>query len=474
LLAKSRDYCLSELVAPRLHNVGIMLPYSGLHYMLFDKVDDSAFVMTSGNPPNQPIVNDNDEALRSLGNTVDYFLFHNRKIAHRCDDSVIRTHNGNTVMLRRSRGYAPAPVRLERKSRKCVVGLGGELNNTSCILNRDRAFISQHIGDVENIETRNFLEVETKHLIQLTNSKIDGIACDLHPRFTTTKLAHDLAEELGCELVQVQHHYAHLAALSIEHDLDEIVGICCDGYGYGSDGQAWGGEIIFCTREALGFKRLAHLEQQLLLGGDLSTKYPLRMVAGILRGERTMPDWLLQHKEAFPHGEQEIQVVLSQLQKGKGTIATTSCGRVLDAVSAVIGVCFERTYEGEPSMKLESIAREGEDVLRLKPLLKGNTLNTTQMVKEVYENRTRHHTADLAYSAHMYLAKGLAALAIEKANEKGVKTIGFSGGVAYNEIFSATLRRIIEHSNLHFLVHESVPPGDGGLSFGQAAALGFS
>lgn len=474
LLAKSREYCLSDLVAPRLHNVGIMLPYSGLHYVLFDKVNDSSFVMTSGNPPNQPIVNDNDEALRLLSNTVDYFLFHNRQIAHRCDDSVIRVHKGNAVMLRRSRGYAPAPVILKKKARKCVVGLGGELNNTSCILNRDRAFISPHIGDVENIETRDFLKAETEHIIQLTNSKIDGITCDLHPRFTTTKLAHDLAEELGCELVQVQHHYAHLAGLSVEHDLDEIVGICCDGYGYGSDGQAWGGEIIFCSRETFGFERLAHLEKQLLLGGDLSTRYPLRIAAGILRDERNMPDWLLQHVEAFPHGEHEIQVILSQLHKRKGTITTTSCGRVLDAVSAVLDVCLERTYEGEPSMKLESIARDGRDILGLKPLIQGNTLNTTQLVKEIFENRERHHTADLAYSAHMYLAKGLATLAIEQANKKGVKTIGFSGGVAFNEILSATLRRIIEHSDMRFLVHENVPPGDGGLSFGQAAAIGFS
>ena len=165
---------------------------------------------------------------------------------------------------------------------------------------------------------------------------------------------------------------------------------------------------------------------------------------------------------------------MNQLQKEKGNVTTTSCGRILDAVSAVLGVCLERTYEGEPSMKLESIARNRKDVLKLKPLITGNMLNTTQLIKEIFENRTRHHIADLAHSAHVYLAKGLAELAIEKANEKGVKTIGFSGGVAYNEIFSATLRRIIEHSGLCFLVHESVPPGDGGLSFGQAAALGFS
>ncbi len=144
-----------------------MLPYTGLHYMLFDQVDDSAFVMTSANPPNQPIVKDNDQALKTLGGTVDYFLFHNRKIAHRCDDSVMRVHGNHQVFLRRSRGYAPAPIRLKAKSKRCVVGLGGELNNTACVLLDDKAFISQHIGDVENVETRAFLQEATNHLYQL-------------------------------------------------------------------------------------------------------------------------------------------------------------------------------------------------------------------------------------------------------------------------------------------------------------------
>ena len=169
LLKKREDYYLSEMVAPGLHNVGVMLPYTGLHYMLFDEVKDPAFVMTSANPPNQPIIKEDDEALKRLGGIVDYFLFHNRQIAHRCDDSVIRVHGERQVFIRRSRGYAPAPVILKKKSERCVLGLGGELNNTACILLKDKAFISQHIGDVENIETRDFLEQASQHLIRLTN-----------------------------------------------------------------------------------------------------------------------------------------------------------------------------------------------------------------------------------------------------------------------------------------------------------------
>ncbi|MEM3626875.1 MAG: carbamoyltransferase HypF [Candidatus Bathyarchaeia archaeon] len=473
LLNKSDTYHLSDLIAPGLHNVGVMLPYTGLHYMLFDDVADPAFVMTSANPPNQPIINDNEEALQKLGDTVDYFLFHNRKIAHRCDDSVTRVHDKNLVFIRRSRGYAPAPIMLKEKAKKCVVGLGGELNNTACVLLGNKAFISQHIGDVENVETREFLKSAMKHLVHLTNSEVEAIACDLHPKFTTTKLAHDLAEENGWQLIQVQHHYAHIAALMAEYNVEEIVGICCDGYGYGADGGAWGGEVLLCTHGSSNFKRLAHLEKQPLIGGDLATRYPLRIAAGILQKKVDVEEWLLQNRQHFPHGENEVQMILHQLKRSRNTVETTSCGRVLDTAAAVLGVCYERTYEGEPAMKLESIAVKGKASLNLQPIIKDNILNTTELLLEVFEKREKHSKADLAYSVHEYLANGLASLAIEKAQENGVKTVGFSGGAACNEILTLTMRRIVEAAGLKFLTHRVVPPGDGGLSFGQAVVGGF-
>ncbi len=455
-----------------MHNVGVMLPYTGLHYMLFDEVDDPAFVMTSANPPNQPIIKDNQEALKQLGDTVDYFLFHNRQIAHRCDDSVVRLHGENMVFLRRSRGYAPAPILLKERAKQCVVGLGGELNNTACVLIGDKAFISQHIGDVENVETRNFLEEATKHLMHLTNSKAEIIACDLHPKFTTTKLAQELARENGWRIVQVQHHYAHVAALMVEHNVRDIVGVCCDGYGYGVDGEAWGGEIIIGDKENSEFDRVAHLEKQPLIGGDLATRYPLRIAAGILNRKVNVKDWLLQNIDCFPYGEKEIQVILSQLKNGN-IIQTTSCGRVLDAVAAVLGVCYERSYEGEPAMKLESAATKGRDVLNLQPIIHGDILDTSQMLLEIFENKTRFAKADLAFSAHAYLAKGLAALAIREAEEKSIRNIGFSGGVACNKIITSIMRNIVEKAGYNFLTHQSIPPGDGGVSFGQAVVAGF-
>jgi hydrogenase maturation protein HypF len=473
LLNKSSEYYLSDLIAPDLHNVGVMLPYTGLHYMLFDKVNEPAFVMTSANPSNQPIIKDNNEALETLRDTVDYFLFHNRQIAHRCDDSVMRLHKKDLVFVRRSRGYSPAPIMLREKAEHCVLGLGGEQNNTACVLLGNKAFISQHVGDLENVETRDFLENASKHLIRLTNSKVEVVACDLHPKFTTTALAQDLAEKNRWRLVRVQHHYAHVAAMMAEHNVGEIVGICCDGYGYGINGEAWGGEILLCSSESASFKRVAHLEKQPLVGGDLATRYPLRTAAGMLFKRVGVRGWLLQNKTHFPHGESEIEVVLRQLEKSLNVIETTSCGRVLDAVAAVLGICYERTYEGEPAMKLESAAIKGKDVLKLEPIINDDTLDTTQMLLEIFENREKQSMADLAYSAHAYLAKGLATLAIEKAAGNSVKAIAFSGGVACNEILALTMRKVVESAGLDFLVHQAVPPGDGGLSFGQAVVGGF-
>ena len=471
LLRKSEDYYLSELISPGLHNIGVMLPYTGLHVMLFDGVREPAFVMTSANPPNQPIVTQNQEALKRLGPVVDFFLFHNRTIAQRCDDSVVRLHGKNTSVIRRSRGYAPEPIRLKRSVDDCVLGVGAELNATSCVLLQDKAFISQHIGDVENLETFEFLREATHHLMRLTNSKIDVIACDLHPKFTTTRLAHDLGNQLGCPVVPVQHHYAHIASLMGEHNIHEMVGIACDGFGYGSDGNAWGGEVLYCNHE--GFQRLGHLQEQPMVGSDLATRYPLRMAAGILHSVMDIEEWLIYNSSRFPHGEKEVEVIIKQLEKGV-VPKTTSCGRMLDAVSAVLDICYERTYEGEPAMKLESAATKGRDVLNLEPKLASKTVDTTILVREVFNQRHNHSIADLACSAQSYLAKGLAQLAVEETERLGVKAIGFSGGVAYNEHITQTIRKVVEECGFKFFVHSLVPPGDGGISFGQAIAVSLS
>ena len=470
LLKKRDNYSLSELVSPNLHTVGVMLPYTGLHAMLFDGVKEPAFVMTSANPPSEPIVTENDEAIKKLGTDVDYFLLHNRAIEQRCDDSVVRFHKNNPCMIRRSRGYAPEPIQTSFVSDRCVLAVGGELNVTACLLHKNRAFISQHIGDVENLENLRFMKNAVQHLTRLTNCQVETVACDLHPRFTTTKLAKELGNKFGCPVVQVQHHHAHTAALMAEWSINEVVGVACDGFGYGSDGFAWGGEVLHCNKE--GFSRVAHLQNQPMVGGDLATYHPLRMAAGILYSEADVAEWLMSKSGLLPHGETEAELILQQLQKGSAP-TTSSCGRVLDAVSALLGICYERTYEGEPAMKLESVAFRGKDCLDLVPQIKGTVLDTTYLVKEILNNMDSCSASDLACSAQSYLARGLGLLAVDQAERLGVKHVGFSGGVACNEHITETMRKTVEAKGFKFIVHTKIPAGDGGTSFGQAVAVGL-
>ncbi|MBK5133640.1 carbamoyltransferase HypF, partial [Candidatus Bathyarchaeota archaeon] len=239
------------------------------------------------------------------------------------------------------------------------------------------------------------------------------------------------------------------------------------------DGEAWGGEILFSTRESKNFERLGHLEKQPLLGGDLATRFPIRIAAGILHKKIDITNWLSENSNYLPHAKAEVELILNQLSKKTNIIKSTSCGRILDAVAAILGICFERSYEGEPAVKLESLAFGGRDVLNQKPAIKDHTLLTTPLILSIFNYRKQYSLKDLAYSAHTYVAEGLAELAIEKALEKGIKNIGFSGGVASNKIISDIIRKKVESEDLNFIVHKQVPPGDGGLSFGQAIVGGF-
>jgi hydrogenase maturation protein HypF len=329
--------------------------------------------------------------------------------------------------------------------------------------------MSQHIGDIENLETYNFLRDAVTHLLQLTKVSVERVAYDLHPRFLTSRLAHELGEELKSPVVPLQHHNSHILSLMAEKGLEETVGIACDGAGFGSDGSTWGVEILHCT---LGtYKRIGHLQEHHLLGGDLAAIYPLRMALSILGDSTAVTEWLIQKPEQFPHGTSEIELILNQLKASRSPL-TTSCGRVLDAVSALLGLCTHRTYEGEPALKLESAADAGVDVLKLTPQIHANVLDTSILLSRIFESRGLLRIPDLAYSAEEYLAKGLACMAIEAAQHLGIRDICFSGGVAYNNHMTTTIKTELEAQQIHLIVHELVPPGDGGISLGQALAAG--
>ncbi len=465
LLEKNANYNLSDQIAPNLQNVGVMLPYTGLHVILFDSTQERAFVMTSGNAPNEPIVSENDEALKKLGEIAEYFLLHDRRIVNRCDDSVARVVEDSVAVIRRSRGYAPTPILLGSKVSKCAIGTGAELNASPCLVVGQRAYFTQHIGDLETDVTVKFHVEALANLRKLVGGAIEAVGCDLHPNFNSTRIGETLAKENGIRAIKVQHHHAHIRSLMAEHGLDEIVGICCDGFGYGADGTSWGGEILVCRRSE--YKRAGHLEQQPMVGGDLATIYPLRMVAGILREDAATAEWLRSRKHLFRHGETEIETIFRQLKKKDFTL-TSSCGRVLDGAAALLGICYERTYEGEPAMKLESAAIGGSYILGIEPMIQGDVLLTTPLLQELFLRKDGNRVRDLAFSTEEYLGRGLAELAIAEARKEGIRSLGFSGGVAYNAHIVSTAARIVRKEGYGFLLHKEVPPGDEGIALGQA------
>jgi len=465
LLQKAEPFALSPLISPGLDSVGVMLPYTGMHWLIFESAKDPALIMTSANAPNEPIITENETAIRNLKDVVDYFLVHNRKIAQRADDSVIRCIADIPTPIRRSRGFAPAPIILPGHSNKATLAVGAELNVTACMMLENKAYLTQHIGDAETPETSRFLEDAIAHLEKLIGFTPEAVACDLHPKFTTTRIAEKLGKRVGVPVNRIQHHHAHAGSLMAEHRVDEIVAIVCDGFGLGLDRKAWGGEILACHGAEV--RRAAQLEDQPMVGGDLATRYPVRMAAGILRNEPGMGDWLSANASGLRHGQEEAAIVLKQLERGD-FIWTSSCGRVLDAVAAILGVSFERTYEGEPAMRLESAARAGRDKLVIKPEIEDGVIRTTPLVRTIYQRREKMTTADLAFAAHSYLARALAEAAATVADQENIKTVGFSGGVALNEKITVMIRDAISSLGLRFVSNEAVPPGDGGISFGQA------
>jgi len=478
-LKKRSPFPLSGNISPGLHTVGVMLPYSGIHQILFHNISEPALVMTSANYPGEPMFTSNDLAFEKLRGVVDYHLLHDRVIHARCDDSVARMVDGAPLFLRRSRGYVPMPLDLSFASERTVISVGPELTSTAALLKMNRCYLTQHLGDIESPEAVAFLEEAIRHLVKvLRGGRADAVACDLHPRFLSRGVAETLVEDNYARLVEVQHHHAHLASVMADNDLepgDEAVGIICDGFGYGSDGEAWGGEILVGGYE--GFKRAGHVERQPMPGGDLASVRYGRMLQGILYG--SMPDEALRrlltenYLESYGQGEKEVDIVFSQLKKRINTPWTTSVGRLLDAVSCLLGVSDTRTYEGEGAMKLEAFAARGSPGKVSLPVeIEENggsrVLKTTQMVKGVLNLIGETPRTDLAYGFQAALSEGLAEMAVGTAQSEGVRAVAFSGGVANNHMITETIRRRVEAHGLRFLRHRRVPAGDGGVSLGQA------
>jgi hydrogenase maturation protein HypF len=428
--------------------------------------------MTSANIPGTPMVIENNESLGKFNEIVDFHLFHDRIIANRNDDTVIRSVNGKTAFIRRSRGFVPEPIELPFEV-EASIGVGAEMNSTITVTKGKLAYVSQYIGDTNNLETFRYHFEVFQHLVQLTGIELLHWGCDLHPAFNTTRFAMNMGRE---NTLQVQHHHAHMLALMADNSLPQdskMLGIVLDGVGYGTDSTMWGGE--FFESSYFGYERLGHLLSQPMPGGDYASKVPSRMVLGILSKKLERAE-LEQLPLSFPHGTQEFSSVMKQLEKEVNVFQSSSTGRVLDAAASMLGICGIRTYEGEPAMKLESAAKKSTHTVDL-PIVftKGDksglpVLDTTELLLGVYELFGNYSYADLAFAVEENLANGISELAVSLASKRGLEKIGLSGGVAYNDHITSCIARNVTEAGFEFLTHSQVPCGDGCISFGQALA----
>ena len=476
LLKKRKSSILAPSVAPGNDRLGVMLPYTPLHVLLFDECLD-ALVMTSANFSEEPIVNENDEALSRLKGIADIFLLHNRLIDLKCDDSVTIHLAGDLRQIRRSRGYVPAPISL-RQGGATVIGTGGELKNTITLLKGSHALMSQHIGDMKNFEAYRHFEQVVAHLQHLFQATPELVVHDLHPDYMTTRWA----EQQHIPVLGVQHHHAHLVACLAENrEEGPAIGLILDGTGYGSDGTIWGGEVLI--GDAAGVERFASLESMPLPGGDAAVMQPWRLALGYLhRSCADLPDL------PFMKGR-SVGQIFELLEKKVNIVETSSCGRLFDAVAALCNLRCEISYEGEAAIALmhEAGGAVGDKVFRY-------VLNYIMPQGKTMDQKEPHHpekgrwimmlspmiqdiaialqagmsTSDISQRFHCTLVTCFQEI-IEKASQAtGITTIALSGGVFQNELLFTTLLHELQQAGYRVLAHAHVPSNDGGLSLGQA------
>jgi hydrogenase maturation protein HypF len=455
LLPKREDSPVSPLVSPGLDKEGVFLPYTALQYLLLSHTRGKFAIATSGNVHGEPMCTELSCVFSRLGKVVDYVLDHDLEIVHRVDDSVVRFTRGAPVFLRRSRGYAPAWIRIPRRLKKPAVAFGADLQTAGGVAFEDKAVLTQYIGDLDSFDALQDLDRELRWFIEAYKLKDFVLICDLNPAYNSTKLCRSWKEELGAEMYTVQHHHTHALSAAADAGLDEpFVAIAIDGVGYGTDGMAWGGEVLFV--EGARFVRERHLPYVPMPGGDLAALRPGRMAAAYFHaalGE--IPDSLA---EALPGGAAELAIVERELKNPR--IYTSSAGRFLDAVAVALGIAQERTYEGEPAIKLEAAARSG----RLLPL---EAEDQVELFAEMVERIGSVPVRDLAYTAQYKLGSILGRWACEVAERRGTKAVAVSGGAAVNDIIMSAVAEEVEGCGFVLKQQRRAPPGDGGIALGQ-------
>ncbi len=511
LLRKRRGSAIAEEVAPRNACLGVMLPYTPLHYLLLQGEMPVALVMTSGNFSEEPIATDNQEALARLAPLADAFLLHDRPIHVRCDDSVTRVFAGREAIVRRSRGYAPYPVRFATNVRQ-ILACGAELKNTFCLTRDNYAFLSHHIGDLENAETLRSFEEGIAHFQRLFRVAPEAVAYDLHPDYLSTKYALGLATAgrfTRHQLIGVQHHHAHVASCMAEHGLTgRVIGVAFDGTGYGLDGAVWGGEFLVASYA--DFERVGHLAYVALPGGAAAIRRPYRMAlsyvyAAIGDLEPALPvlreslaaSWTgravgdhpsgrsdgelegaLRTAEAaaqppLPLSRVELAILDRQVRGTLGSPPTSSCGRLFDAVAALAGVRQVVTYEGQAAIELEMAADPGVGAAYPLPVLVDRhpfVVDHRPLIRAVLADVAAAVPAgEISAKFHNAVARAIVSGCLRARDLSGLRRVVLSGGVFQNLLLLSRAVALLEEADFDVYLHHQVPCNDGGISLGQAA-----
>ena len=471
LLARRDGAAVAEPVAPGNRSLGLLLPYTPLHHLLAAELA-APFVLTSGNVSDEPIAYRDEDAFQRLAPIADAFLTHDRPIHIRTDDSVSRVFRGHELPLRRSRGHVPQPLPLPWRLPRPLLACGAELKSTFCLAKGSHAFVSHHIGDLENYETLRAFTEGVEHFRRLFDVTPELVAHDLHPEYLSTKYAHDLT---GVELLGVQHHHAHVAAcLADNGEEGPVIGVAFDGLGYGADGTLWGGELL--VADLAGFERAGFIEPVPLPGGAAAIREPWRMAAAHLDAafDGAVPERLAVVRRNAARWRQVVEIA----RAGLASPPTSSAGRLFDAVAAILGVRDTINYEGQAAVELEQRADPAERgayraaIAGTRPPLR---IQGADLVRAVVEDLGRGVApAVIAARFHNGLAEAVAGACALLREATGLSAVALSGGVFQNLLLLERLVALLELRGFRVLRHRRVPPNDGGISLGQAAVAGAS
>ena len=464
-------------VAPNLKHLGVMLPYTPLHHLLLNEVS-KPLIVTSGNLSEEPIARDNNEALQRLSGIADYYLIHNRDISSCYDDSVCSVEKGKLQIIRRARGYAPFPIELPFLAKQ-VLACGAQEKNTFCLTKDNHAFLSQHIGDLESKETLVHFDNTINLYKKMFRINPEAIAHDMHPEYLSTKYALEISAEHNTPLFPVQHHHAHIASCMADNKLDcSVLGIALDGTGYGSDGTIWGGEFLMASYK--GFRRLGHLEYAPMPGGVAAIRKPYRMALSYLFtliGEDVSLSGLALDK--IDGSEREL--IKQQLHRKLNSPITSSCGRLFDAVAALLGFCKEIQFEAQASLELEMLAMETDTALQIPYPVTIVSENGVQIIKlgalfniMIDEIKSNVLASSIAARFHVTLVDIITRMCILNSSDTGIKQVALSGGVFQNRLLFRLVTEALEREKLEVITHNIVPCNDGGIALGQAVIANYS